>query len=157
MYDSLWTLALALNETEREIKADGLTLTDFKYYFNNDDTVDTQAPAYNITNVLFSKMKEIDFIGTSVSYRDKLLRIVFPIACREESSLMQMELEQLSIVSCNIVSIAIFTVYISIIIGIVDGSLVQFLLGIYDYQTDGLTINYSYSAPQWNRKIENDL
>lgn len=108
MYDSLWTLALALNETEREIKADGLTLTDFKYYFNNDDTVDTQAPAYNITNVLFSKMKEIDFIGTSVSYRDKLLRIVFPIACREESSLMQMELEQLSIVSCNIVSIAIF-------------------------------------------------
>lgn len=70
MYDSLWTLALALNETEREIKADGLRLTDFKYYFNNDDTVDTQAPAYNITNVLFSKMKEINFIGTSVSYRD---------------------------------------------------------------------------------------
>ena len=108
MYDSLWTLALALNETEREIKANGLTLTDFKYYFNNDDTVDTQAPAYNITDVLFSKMKEIDFIGTSVSYRDKILKIVFPIACREESSLMQMELEQLSIVSCNIVSIAIF-------------------------------------------------
>ena len=62
-----------------------------------------------------------------------------------------------SIVSTHCLHVNIYT-YLAFnffnfsLVGIVDGSLVQVLLGIYDYHTDGLTINYSYNKPEWNRK-----
>ena len=70
MYDAIWTLALALNETDEELKDSGLSLSDFRYsLYTEDDGIDSssQDASTNITNILFSKLKETDYIGTSVS------------------------------------------------------------------------------------------
>lgn len=61
MYDSLWTIGIALNRTEAVLKMKGYSLTDFTY---------KGAPAHswsNISNILASKMQETDFLGVSVS------------------------------------------------------------------------------------------
>ena len=70
MYDSIWTLALALNKTDEELKDRGLSLSDFQYSLYNEDETglsNDQDASTNITNILFSKLHETNFIGTSVS------------------------------------------------------------------------------------------
>ncbi|XP_019856011.1 PREDICTED: gamma-aminobutyric acid type B receptor subunit 1-like [Amphimedon queenslandica] len=122
MYDAIWTLALALNETDKELKDRGLSLSDFRYsLYDEDDTVDSssQDTSTNITNILFSKLKDTNYMGTSG-------RIKF---------------------DKNGTRISVNTV---LQYRIVEGSLVQVLLGTYDYHEDGLRINYSYNNPEWN-------
>ena len=61
MYDSLWTIGIALNRTETVLKTKGYSLTDFTY---KGTSVHSWS---NISNILASKMQETDFLGVSVS------------------------------------------------------------------------------------------
>lgn len=57
-YDSLWTLAIALNKTEANLKASGKSLSDFNY---TDQAIRT---------LLFNNIHSTSFEGISVSFNN---------------------------------------------------------------------------------------